>query len=213
MRDPKAIVRGGYDRISYCYRADAFDYEASDYKQFLGELKPRLGPGDRVLDLGCGCGVPVGKQLTRWGCTVTGVDISETQVTRARLLLPGARFVRADMTEVTFPDASFEAAVSFFAIIHVPVEQHQELFLKVARWLVEGGLFLATLGHKAWTGTERDWHGAEMYWSHADAATYRTWLARAGLQILSERFVPEGVGGHSLFLTQVFGSSLRLSKD
>jgi hypothetical protein len=38
-----------------------------------------------------------------------------------------------------------------------------------------------------------------MWWSHPDAATYRTWMTGAGLDIVSEEFVPEGNGGHALF--------------
>jgi hypothetical protein len=38
-----------------------------------------------------------------------------------------------------------------------------------------------------------------MWWSHADAATYRAWLGRVGLAVEREEFVPEGDGGHALF--------------
>jgi hypothetical protein len=38
-----------------------------------------------------------------------------------------------------------------------------------------------------------------MWWSHADAATYRSWLVKARLQIIDEDFFPEGNGGHALF--------------
>lgn len=201
MNDPKTIVRAGYDAISHAYRADTFDFDNSGYKVFLTEVERHLKPGDRVLDLGCGCGIPVARHLAgRYA--VTGVDISETQVTRARALVPGAQFVCGDMTEVAFPDASFEAVVSFYAVIHVPVEQHRGLFERVCRWLVGGGFFLVTLGHTAWTGTEADWHGAEMYWSHADAATYRGWLGQAGFSLEAEHVVPEGDGGHALFLVR-----------
>jgi hypothetical protein len=42
---------------------------------------------------------------------------------------------------------------------------------------------------------------AEDAWaaSHADAATYRAWLADAGLEITEQDFLPEGDGGHALF--------------
>lgn len=59
-----------------------------------------------------------------------------------------------------------------------------------------------TLGSVAWTGTERDWlgvEGATMYWSHADAQTYRRWLGEVGLEVVGDEFVPEGTGGHHLF--------------
>ena len=41
-----------------------------------------------------------------------------------------------------------------------------------------------------------------MWWSQADAATYRTWLTQAGLEVTSQQFVPEGDGGHALFRAQ-----------
>lgn len=201
MTDPKAIVRAGYDAISHNYRTDTFDFDRSGYKTFLTEFEPYLKPGDRVLDLGCGCGIPVSEHLSR-NYAVTGVDISQAQVSRAQALVPGALFVCEDMTAVAFPAASFEAVVSFYAVIHVPVEQQPGLFERVAGWLANGGFFLAILGHTAWTGTKEDWHGAKMYWSHADAATYRGWLGEAGFKVVAEHFVPEGEGGHALFLAQ-----------
>lgn len=39
-----------------------------------------------------------------------------------------------------------------------------------------------------------------MFWSHADAATYRTWLGGTGFTVDRQEFVPEGDGGHELFL-------------
>jgi hypothetical protein len=38
-----------------------------------------------------------------------------------------------------------------------------------------------------------------MWWSHTDAASYRSWIAHAGLVVEDEQFVPEGTGGHTLF--------------
>ena len=61
---------------------------------------------------------------------------------------------------------------------------------------------MATVGHTAWTGTEADWLGAEMYWSHAGEATYRQWLTDLRFELLWTRFVPEGDGGHTLLLAR-----------
>jgi hypothetical protein len=41
-----------------------------------------------------------------------------------------------------------------------------------------------------------------MWWSQADAATYRAWLTEAGLEVTSRQFVLEGDGGHALFWAQ-----------
>ncbi len=61
MDDPKKIVRDGYDAISHTYRREDFDFERSGYKRFLNAFQPMLSPGSRVLDLGCGCGIPVAR--------------------------------------------------------------------------------------------------------------------------------------------------------
>jgi cyclopropane fatty-acyl-phospholipid synthase-like methyltransferase len=201
MRDPKDIVRDGYDQISLEYRREDFDFETSGYRRFLNEFEPLLKASSRILDLGCGCGIPVARHLAQ-SHHVTGVDLSEVQVTRARELVPNASFLQADMTELEFEPESFEAIISFYAIIHVPLEQQPALFERISSWLVSGGLLMVTLGHTAWTGTEADWKGAEMYWSHASAETYREWLAGQNLEVIVEHFVPEGDGGHSLFIAR-----------
>ena len=38
-----------------------------------------------------------------------------------------------------------------------------------------------------------------MWWSHADAATYRAWIEQAGLAVVAQELVPEGDGAHALF--------------
>ncbi|MGW0229993.1 class I SAM-dependent methyltransferase [Actinopolymorpha singaporensis] len=199
-RDPKEVVRRGYDAISYAYRGDHGDDPR--YAQWISALTARVPGGGAVLDLGCGCGVPVSRTLSEAGYAVTGVDLSDVQIERARALVPGATFLRADASVVEFPPGSFDAIVSLYALIHIPVDEQPALLARIASWLRPGGWFLATTGHTAWTGSEENWLGAPMWWSHADAATYRAWLLRAGLTVTREEFVPEGDGGHSLFWAQ-----------
>jgi SAM-dependent methyltransferase len=162
---------------------------------------PLLKDDDPVLDLGCGCGVP-GTALLAKRFQVTGVDLSPVQIARARRLVPTAHFECADMSLIDFAPGSFAAIISFFAIIHVPVEEQPEIVRKLSRWLTPGGHLLATVGTRAWTGTEQDWHGAPMYWSHTDRDTYLAWLKDAGFEVLWTRFIPEGDGGHTLLLAK-----------
>lgn len=198
--DPKELVRRGYDRVSRAYRAD--DADDGEYEQWLQLLEKRVAPGADVLDLGCGCGVPVARRLSR-RYAVTGVDLSPVQVARARELVPGATFVCADMSTLEFPAASFSAIVCLFALIHLPLAEQPAILRAIATWLRPDGIFLATVGHQAWTGMEKDWLGVEggdMWWSHADADTYRRWSVDAGLTVELETFVPEGAGGHTFIL-------------
>jgi 2-polyprenyl-3-methyl-5-hydroxy-6-metoxy-1,4-benzoquinol methylase len=201
--NPKDLVRRGYDALSRHYE-EAYAAETK-YQPWISELCSRIPTESSVLDLGCGCGIPVARSLTTAGHRVTGIDISEVQISRARRLVPEAEFIHADAATADFPAASFDAVVSFYVLIHVPLEEQFPLLKRIATWLRPGGCFVGTTGHDAWTGTEDNWlgGGATMWWSHADAATNRTWLTQAGLIVNREEFVPEGEregeGGHALF--------------
>ena len=110
-------MRHGYDAIAerYAEWASSFD---SGVLRWIELLEERLPERSRVLELGCGGGGPATRALAARH-DVVGVDISERQLERARRLVPGARYVRADATEVAFEPESFEAdwlgAPMFFA--------------------------------------------------------------------------------------------------
>ena len=197
--DPTEIVRRGYDALSYLYRRD--DEYPAQYASWLATLRQRLPTSADILDLGCGCGIPVAKTLSHGGHRVTGVDLSQVQINRARALVPLATFRCADATRVTFPDGAFDTVICLYALIHMPTDSQAQLITRIATWLRPGGWLLATTGAHDWTGTEDHWLGgtATMWWSHPDAATYREWITQVGLHIDSEEFVPEAVGGHQLF--------------
>ncbi|MEU3597302.1 class I SAM-dependent methyltransferase [Streptomyces sp. NPDC006798] len=197
--DPKDLVRRGYDAAATRYD-EAYGAETK-YQSLLGDLRRRIPAGGAVLDLGCGSGMPVAHALTAAGCRVVGVDISAVQIRRARERVPGAEFIHADATAVSFAPASFDAVVSLYALIHIPLAEQPPLLRKAAGWLRPGGCLVATTGHGEWTGTEENWlgSGAPMWWSHADAATNREWLEQAGLVVERQEYVPEGDSGHTLF--------------
>jgi ubiquinone/menaquinone biosynthesis C-methylase UbiE len=201
----RELVRRGYDAISVAYRGDngqAAHSSAEDLSRYDGwaaELAALLPAGATVADLGCGNGLPATRALTGHGLRVLGVDFSAVQLARARRLVPAARLVQADMTALQLRPASLDAVVSLYALIHLPLADQQALFPRIRRWLRPGGYLLAITGAQRWTGTER-YLGADMFWDHADTATYLDWLAAAQLTPLWHRHIPEGDSGHSLIL-------------
>jgi len=210
--EERDLVRRGYDAISRAYRDDEGQSNPSNaedvtrYTAWIGELAGLLKPKARVLDLGCGAGVPATKLLVRAGFDVVGVDISHVQIERARQLVPGPTFIEADMVTWEPEPAFFDAVVSFFALIHVPIQNQKDLFPRIRRWLRPGGLLLAIVGQHEWTGLE-DYLGAAMLWEHGEVATYLDWMQGAGLEPIWNRFIPEGTGGHALVLARAIGEA------
>ncbi|HUY99353.1 MAG TPA: class I SAM-dependent methyltransferase [Thermomicrobiaceae bacterium] len=183
MEDPKRTVAHGYDRIGEAYAAGALAASGGDRARYLGLVGERLADGATVLDLGCGVGIPVARDLAA-RFDVTGVDISARNVALARRNVPAARFVHADMAALDLAPAAFDAVVAFYSIIHLPRAEHPIVLSKVARWLRPGGLFVASLGARDLAaGTEDDWLGVPMYWSHFDAERNRRLIEEAGLAI------------------------------
>jgi len=58
----------------------------------LFDLCPNVGPGTRVLDVGCGNGSVAAQVAKRFGCQITGIDMSESGVGFARQNCPSGRF-------------------------------------------------------------------------------------------------------------------------
>jgi SAM-dependent methyltransferase len=196
MSDPrKRIVEAGYDAMADGYLSWGRRVAGDPRARFLEEFSRRLPDGARVLDLGCGAGVP-STQLLAERFEVVGVDISQAQLRLAKKNVPQASFIRADLSELSFPDAGFAGITALYSISHVPREEHGELFRRTAAWLEPGGLLLATLGAGSspdWTG---EWLGVPMFFSSYDAETNKALLEAAGFELLHDEVVethePEG---------------------
>jgi 2-polyprenyl-3-methyl-5-hydroxy-6-metoxy-1,4-benzoquinol methylase len=77
-----------------------------------------LGRKDlEIIDVGCGAGW-LCPQLTRFG-RVTGTDLSDEVLARARERLPGVTFVAGDFMDLDFGARSFDVIVSLEVLSHV----------------------------------------------------------------------------------------------
>lgn len=181
--DPKEIVAQGYDQIAERYADWTAAHRHDPRERYMDILMAALPEGAKVLELGCGSGSLTTKRLAE-RFVVTGVDISARQIELARQLVPSARFIHADMATLHLPPASFDAVAAFYAITHVPREEHPALLRAVKRWLRPDGLFVATMGAEPSEGeVEEDWLGAPMYFSHYDVETNKQLVQDAGLWI------------------------------
>ncbi len=196
---PKKVVEEGYDRIGELYARDASLTRQELRSRQVSYLMNALPRGSDLLDLGCGAGTPTTKRLAEY-FTVTGVDISQRQVERARRDIPDATFIRADMTSLRLPPCSYDAVTAFFSIIHVPRDEQPDLLRSIATWLRPNGLFFATMTARS---KEIDfdacWMGAPMFWSGHDSDTNKRIVREAGLEIVSVEETQDS-DGHFLWL-------------
>lgn len=82
-------------------------------------LIDQLTPPARVLDLGCGSGLPTCKQLLDAGIEVVGVDESAEMLALAEEQAPGGQYLHRDLRDIA-DLGEFDAAVAFFSLIMLP---------------------------------------------------------------------------------------------
>jgi 2-polyprenyl-3-methyl-5-hydroxy-6-metoxy-1,4-benzoquinol methylase len=78
-----------------------------------------VGPGVRVLDVGCGLGTLSAAAAAR-GADVTGVDLAEGMLAEARRRHPSIEFLLGDAEALPFADGAFDVALGAFVVNHLP---------------------------------------------------------------------------------------------
>lgn len=190
MVDMKRIVKDGYDKGNYAATFER-DRELNSLEaEMFDSLEAYLRKGARVLDLGCGVGVPFDRHLSQKGYDVTGVDFSENHLNIARKLVKGVQFLKGDFTEMTFEKESFDAVICLYAIFHIHREQQPRLFRGIHSTLKQNGLALLTLGTDSCEcSMEEQWAGTPlMAWSSWSVAEYTKILDEVGFELIVSKY-------------------------
>ncbi|MGH1369033.1 MAG: class I SAM-dependent methyltransferase [Maritimibacter sp.] len=84
-------------------------------------------PGRKVLDLGCGPGLPIAAYLQDRRCDVTGVDGAPAMVALFEGNLPQARAIEADMRGLALGE-SFDLILAWNSLFHLSAEDQTAMF-------------------------------------------------------------------------------------
>lgn len=184
----ESMLRDIYDQFAETYESNRGLFDMTVVlKPFFARLGPARG---RLLDLGCGAGEPFPRYFLDRGWEVYGVDFSKKMLHLAAQYAPQMHTICADMTEVDFEPAHFDAITCIYALFHVPRARHPALFTRFQRWLRPGGLALFTYATREYTGQDefdgtKEFMGRPLFYSHTTPANLRAQLAAAGLAVES----------------------------
>ncbi|WP_053700107.1 class I SAM-dependent DNA methyltransferase [Streptomyces sp. NRRL F-5755] len=140
-------------------QAEAFDAIGDRYDEAFphkdgqlaagARLAAALPPGSRVLDLGCGTGLPTARQLADAGHAVVGVDLSPSMVALARENVPAGEFHRLDIADLRHGElggaGSFDGATAFFSLLMLPRAEIPYTLRMLHSLLRPGGLLVLAM--------------------------------------------------------------------
>lgn len=110
------------------------------------QLFQTLPPSAKVLDVGCGHGLPLSKLLVNAGVEVLGVDSSQRMADKFRRNLPSTPVVCSPIQTAALTADYFDGAVSWGMMFHLNRDEQSKAVAAVAIALKTGGRFLFTSG-------------------------------------------------------------------
>jgi len=183
-----------YQRIAPVYDLLDLPFERRRYRA----LRPLLfhGMAGRLLDAGIGTGRNC--EFYPPAAIVSGIDTSAAMLARARdrcpTLAAGGRLYQMDVTALTFPTDSFDAAVSSFLFCVLP-DQLQVPALRELGRVVKPGGFIRLLEYVRPQGTLRRiisyiWQ-PWIRWAYGASFDRHTeeYVPTTGLELLESRYV------------------------
>lgn len=114
-------------------------------KPWLDRFASTLEPGGRLLDLGCGSGVPVAGYFLDQGFSVTGVDYANTMIALARERYPAGDWHVQDIKDLTI-EGPFDGIYSWDGFFHLTVAEQRAIIPDLCRLVRPGGAILLTVG-------------------------------------------------------------------
>jgi ubiquinone/menaquinone biosynthesis C-methylase UbiE len=106
---------------------DGWQQQATTYSDRIGRLTQEankalieavaLQPGMRLLDICCGPGFGAGLAAAR-GASACGMDFAPAMIEEAKRRFPNVEFRHGDAEALDFKDASFDAVICPFGVLH-----------------------------------------------------------------------------------------------
>ena len=153
----------------------------------IAEFAASLAAGSRVLDLGCGDGIPVSQMLVRRGFAICGIDSSANMIEKFRSHFPGAPAQCARIQDSDFFQTSFHAVIAWGVLFHLTPADQEAVIAKVAKSLEAGGRFLFTSGAEEGV-VESAMHGVTFRYISLGSSNYTRLLHTNGMRLVSEHF-------------------------
>lgn len=117
------------------------DFELDHIRNLLAR-KGHFGPGESVLDAGCGMARCVPLLRDAGFRRIAAVDFSLEMLKAAAAAEPDAEYRRADLTALPFDDDEFDCAFVMYVLVHIMEEDRLDAALSELERVTKGDILI-----------------------------------------------------------------------
>lgn len=207
MNEMARIVADSYNHNTYnITRCDNIPQQVrmfieSGFERMVSNSLEDVGDNHipKILELGCGCGVPYTKMLSTFG-KVLGCDISSNQITCAKLNVPNALFVQKDIMDLRLRH-KYDMITMFNSFFNISMSDKPKLLGRMYYWLKSYGVvIITTYGDKSEIKYNEDFYGAPMMWHHISVHEFEKLARWAGFSVVSHECTDDSIGSQGMHL-------------
>ena len=181
--------KNSYDKVA---RRWTEKRKQSDVSKLVIDFAGRVIAKGKILDIGCGAGIPITSYLSERGFFVTGIDFSEEMISMAQLSgITNAQFVNRNFLDFE-TTGKFDGVIAWDSLWHFPKDKQRSIYPKIGNLLTQGGYLIFTHGNT--DGEHFDsMFGESFYYSSLSKDTVLELLRENGFEIIYayEDFVEE----------------------
>lgn len=198
-------ANAGADDVTgqYCRHAGAWVRERGDAipeRQWIDRFLAMVPEGGRVLDLGCGSGVPIAKHVIEQGRGVTGVDSSPEMIALFKANCPGQPALVQDMRSLLLI-RTFDGLIAWDSFLYLNHDDQRGMFVILQSHARPGAPLLFTTGyyHGEATGTLE---GELLYHASLLPTEYALLLGNHGFHVVAHAERDASAGGRTIWLAR-----------
>jgi trans-aconitate methyltransferase len=195
-------ICGHYEKHATAWDADRRNSGWND-KRWHERFVEALPNSARVLDLGCGGGIPVARNLADHAIRVTGIDSSPAMISLCRARLPEQEWIVADMRSLSL-GRSFDGVLAWDSFFHLKPDDQRRMFAVFAAHAENMAMLMFNTG-PAFGESIGSYRGDSLYHASLDTAEYERLLAANGFGIIGHAVEDPKAGGRTVWLARLCG--------
>lgn len=172
-------------------------FERSWLDRFL-----QLAPANaRLLDLGCGTGMPIAAYFIERGYKVTGIDGSPAMIARCRQRFPQQEWRQADMRTLSLA-ARFDGLLAWDSFFHLARDDQRRMFSLFRQHANPHAALMFTSGTADGVAMGT-FEGQPLFHASLAPEEYSRLLQENGFRVVDHVVEDPGCGGRTVWLAQV----------